>query len=249
MAAIHRSGTLTGRLEYEGEWAGWYRMNGDPFVDLVGPFYYQEVEDGSPVYGMKVEHRHLNGGGVMHGGALATFIDCALFAFAHTVTRQRMVTLSLRNDFIAPALHPIFCLRRSGHSSRSIWFAMYAKPGPIRAVRAQKDCLMPNCARFKTISMKTLPNAGCGTCECAGHERTPFHAAVSHGHGRNGISLRGKTAFRESEGNAGDRPALEADCLPPWLFKPGFFYRGVQTHIREIASILQEEIFPIQHPE
>ena len=114
MAAIHRSGTLTGRLEYEGEWAGWYRMNGDPFVDLVGPFYYQEVENGSPIYGMKVEHRHLNGGGVMHGGALATFIDCALFAFAHTVTRQRMVTLSLRNDFIAPAFADAL-LRCTGH--------------------------------------------------------------------------------------------------------------------------------------
>lgn len=103
MGEIYRSGALTGQLLHEGEWVGWYRMGGDPFVDLAGPFFYRMAEDGSPVYGMKVEHRHLNGGDAMHGGALGTFIDCALFAFARTVTDQRMVTLSLRSDFIAPA--------------------------------------------------------------------------------------------------------------------------------------------------
>lgn len=117
-------GILTGRLLTEGEWAGWRRMSGEPFVDLVGPFYHRDDHEGCPQFGMTVSARHLNSGGVMHGGAMTTFIDCALFAFARTVTEQRMVTLSLRNDFIGAAVEGerLHCIGRVTGKTGSMIF-------------------------------------------------------------------------------------------------------------------------------
>jgi uncharacterized protein (TIGR00369 family) len=85
-----------------GEWAGWLRADGDPFNAHVGPFY-QRDDDGRLVCSMRVEPRHLNGGGGLHGGALATFADYCLFAFAGLTGDSNAVTIVLNCDFVGAA--------------------------------------------------------------------------------------------------------------------------------------------------
>lgn len=89
-------------LVEEGDWATWRQMRGDPFMDLVGPFFYRAHDDGGVICAMRVEARHLNGGGALHGGAMMTFADFALFAFAERIAGSNVVTLSLAGDYMAP---------------------------------------------------------------------------------------------------------------------------------------------------
>ena len=66
-----------------GEWAGWTNWPDEPFEhDTAGPFYFRHDEKG-PVAAFRAERKHMNGGGVMHGGCLMTFADFALFAIAN----------------------------------------------------------------------------------------------------------------------------------------------------------------------
>jgi len=88
----------------EGEWAGWWRWQGDPFEERAGPFYEKELDDGTMVTAFRAEPRHMNGAGFMHGGCLMTFADSAIF----TIAREAMggshgVTLHLGADFLDPA--------------------------------------------------------------------------------------------------------------------------------------------------
>ena len=46
------------------------------FPSLVG-FHFLEWEEGRAVLGLQIETRHLNLGGVIHGGVLATLMDVA----------------------------------------------------------------------------------------------------------------------------------------------------------------------------
>ena len=88
----------------EGEWAGWHCWSArDPFEVLTGPFYSRLV-DGEPVCGMRVEDKHMNGLGGLHGGAMLTFADFALFAIS---ARPRgggpALTVNLSGDFLGSA--------------------------------------------------------------------------------------------------------------------------------------------------
>ena len=88
----------------EGPWAGWYSWSDtDPFEDVAGPFYSRLV-DSEPVCAMRLERRHMNGLGGMHGGAMMTFADFALFALS---SRARgggpALTVNLSGDFLGSA--------------------------------------------------------------------------------------------------------------------------------------------------
>lgn len=85
-----------------GEWAGWCVTEGDPFNAHVGPFYYKG-EGEALVGSMRVGPHHLNGGGGLHGGALATFADWSLFAFAGMTGDGSAVTIGLNCDFVGSA--------------------------------------------------------------------------------------------------------------------------------------------------
>ena len=66
--------------ETDGEFKGWLTWPHEPFEhDTVGPFYFKKI-DGEYVSRFRAEPRHMNMGGVMHGGCLMTFADFALFA-------------------------------------------------------------------------------------------------------------------------------------------------------------------------
>ncbi|MFC7335346.1 PaaI family thioesterase [Rhodocista pekingensis] len=89
-------------LVTEGPFAGWRSWSGrDPWETLTGPFYFRR--EGEAVRcAFRVEAKHLNGLGVIHGGCLMTFADFALFAIAHPlIGTGPAVTVSLHGDFIA----------------------------------------------------------------------------------------------------------------------------------------------------
>jgi uncharacterized protein (TIGR00369 family) len=88
----------------QGEWAGWGRYDTDPFETLTGPFYARRGDDGRMVCAFRAEPRHMNGGGFMHGGCMATFADYAIFMFAETeLAGSGSVTAQLTTEFLDSA--------------------------------------------------------------------------------------------------------------------------------------------------
>jgi uncharacterized protein (TIGR00369 family) len=88
----------------EGEWAGWsWYPGGDPYEDLAGPFYFRE-RDGRPVCAFRAEHKHMNGGGFMHGGCAMTFADFALFVIAReAIVGASTVTATFNGELVGTA--------------------------------------------------------------------------------------------------------------------------------------------------
>jgi uncharacterized protein (TIGR00369 family) len=88
-----------------GEWDGWTLIvGGDPYEDLSGPFYMRDEPDGTRRSAFKVETKHLNGSGNLHGGCLMTFADFSLFMIAHeTLQGVESVTVSLNGEFVGPS--------------------------------------------------------------------------------------------------------------------------------------------------
>lgn len=89
----------------EGEWAGWsWYPGGDPYEDLAGPFYFKVGDDGRPVCAFKAEHKHMNGGGFMHGGCVMTFADFCLFVIAREELKDHhAVTATFNGEFVGTA--------------------------------------------------------------------------------------------------------------------------------------------------
>lgn len=87
----------------EGPFAGWLTWSGgaDPYETAIGPFCYRL--DGERVRAAFQPRRdHLNGGGTIHGGALMSFADFALFAIAHKELRETSaVTMTCNCDFLS----------------------------------------------------------------------------------------------------------------------------------------------------
>ncbi|WP_428247681.1 PaaI family thioesterase [Ferrovibrio sp.] len=86
---------------------GW-KLQRDPenpgFTGLTGPFWARQEGDGLWAYAFQAQLKHLNGRGMVHGGMLMTFADQALGKTVyHAVDRQPCVTVSLNNQFVAPA--------------------------------------------------------------------------------------------------------------------------------------------------
>ena len=94
----------TPQLVADGEWAGWGRYETDPYENLTGPFYARRDESGQMVCAFRAERKHMNGGGNMHGGCMATFADYALFMIAdEALANSGSVTASLNCEFVDSA--------------------------------------------------------------------------------------------------------------------------------------------------
>lgn len=75
-----------------------------PFLDATGPFFYKPVENGF-VIGLRVNDRHTNASGTLHGGLVATLADIStgyVTSSSHTPP-LRMVTTSLCVDYVGTA--------------------------------------------------------------------------------------------------------------------------------------------------
>ncbi len=49
---------------------------GGPFVEEFGPLYTRVHDDGTITRGLRIDRRHLNLDGVVHGGVMMAFLDC-----------------------------------------------------------------------------------------------------------------------------------------------------------------------------
>ena len=87
----------------DGPWAGWRSWSArDPFEQLTGPFYSRLI-DGEAVCGLRLEPKHMNGLGGMHGGAMMTFADFSLFMISSRARGGPAVTVNLAGDFLGSA--------------------------------------------------------------------------------------------------------------------------------------------------
>ncbi len=83
--------------------AGWKPMPAEDYPALIGPFLARREGDGWR-YAFVAEQRHLNKGGVVHGGMLVSFADDALGGTVfEAVGRQPVTTVQLNTQFISPA--------------------------------------------------------------------------------------------------------------------------------------------------
>ena len=90
-------------VETEGEFAGWRTWSRDNFESHNGPFWHRMEDDGQIRAAFRVEKKHLNGVGNVHGGAFMAFADYCLFAFATPVLQGPGVTVSFGCEFLDAA--------------------------------------------------------------------------------------------------------------------------------------------------
>lgn len=87
-----------------GEFSGWWTWIRDNFEVHNGPFWHREEDNGDIRCAFRLEGKHINGSGAVHGGCLMAFADYCLFAISNKVLMyDRGVTLSLASDFIDAA--------------------------------------------------------------------------------------------------------------------------------------------------
>jgi len=89
----------------EGEFKGWVTWAGEAFEhDTAGPFYFKTDEQGA-VAAFRAEAKHMNQGGVVHGGCLMTFADFSLFAIAAEEMGEDGygVTVAFNSEFLSGA--------------------------------------------------------------------------------------------------------------------------------------------------
>ena len=92
-------------LVTEGEFKGWVTWAGEAFEhDTAGPFYFRTDDEGA-VAAFRAGEKHMNSGGVVHGGCLMTFADFALFAIAQEVFGDDGygLTVAFSSEFLSGA--------------------------------------------------------------------------------------------------------------------------------------------------
>lgn len=90
-------------VETEGEFKGWRTWSRDNFETHSGPFWHRVDENGRVKCAFRVEKKHLNGSGNVHGGCFMTFADYCLFALASSVLQRPGVTVSFASEFLDAA--------------------------------------------------------------------------------------------------------------------------------------------------
>ena len=87
----------------EGEFKGWRTWSRDNFETNNGPFWHRMEDDGRIRCAFRVEKKHLNGAGNVHGGAFMSFADYCLFATASPILQGPGVTLTFACEFLDAA--------------------------------------------------------------------------------------------------------------------------------------------------
>jgi uncharacterized protein (TIGR00369 family) len=90
-------------VETEGEFAGWRTWTRDNFETHNGPFWHRIDENGEVQCVFRVEKKHLNGSGNVHGGAFMSFADYCLFAMASSLLEASGVTVAFACEFLDAA--------------------------------------------------------------------------------------------------------------------------------------------------
>jgi acyl-coenzyme A thioesterase PaaI-like protein len=87
----------------EGEFRGWRTWSRDNFESHNGPFWHRMDDNGEIRSAFRVESKHLNGAGNVHGGCFMAFADYCLFAIASPVLEVPAVTVSFACEFLDAA--------------------------------------------------------------------------------------------------------------------------------------------------
>lgn len=87
----------------DGEFKGWRTWTSDPFLNDTGPFWHRVETSGAVRCAFRVQPKHLNGFGNVHGGCLVAFVDYCVFAIANHVLNGPGVTVSLSGEFLGAA--------------------------------------------------------------------------------------------------------------------------------------------------
>ncbi len=84
--------------------AGWVKQSfPDTFSARMGPLYFRDYAEKEPGVGFISEARHLNAGGIVHGGALLTLADMSLWDICRrAIGPFRAVTVTVNAEFIGP---------------------------------------------------------------------------------------------------------------------------------------------------
>jgi len=96
----------------------------DGYSALIGPFLSRREGDGWAC-GVQVERRHLNAGGVVHGGLIASLADHALGMLVwETLEREPCVTVQLDVQYVAAGREGDFLVVRGEviRATRSVVF-------------------------------------------------------------------------------------------------------------------------------
>ncbi len=112
------------RAAFDPQAEGWTPMVDRGFVDLVGPLWLRHEPEGTAC-GFLAEARHLNRGGIVHGGMLMTFADQAIgFASIEAAPEGRRVTIQLDTQFVAAVREGDFVVARCRvvRRTRSVMF-------------------------------------------------------------------------------------------------------------------------------
>ncbi|MGY3387580.1 uncharacterized protein (TIGR00369 family) [Bradyrhizobium sp. USDA 3311] len=101
----NNSMTLLKRAELKaatgGEFEGWRTSISDVFLDHAGPFWHRLQADGTVRCAFRVQKKHLNGAGNVHGGCFLSFADYCLFAISDALSNG--VTVFLSSEFLNAA--------------------------------------------------------------------------------------------------------------------------------------------------
>lgn len=73
------------------------------FFDHIGPVFYKKCADDVYLYGMRVDDRHTNPGGVAHGGLLYAFTDQFMGRAVSATSRRYCTTIKMAAEYLAPA--------------------------------------------------------------------------------------------------------------------------------------------------
>lgn len=80
---------------------------GGEFIRVNGPILLNKQAEGGPRLGFRVEPRHTNPAGILHGGMMASFCDMLLPICGHylspTLSRRFLPTINLQIDYLAPS--------------------------------------------------------------------------------------------------------------------------------------------------
>jgi acyl-coenzyme A thioesterase PaaI-like protein len=87
----------------EGEFAGWRTWTRDNFESHNGPFWHRIDDHGRMQCAFRVEKKHLNGAGNVHGGCFMAFADYCLFATASPILEGPGVTMTFACEFLDAA--------------------------------------------------------------------------------------------------------------------------------------------------
>ena len=114
---------------------------GGPYMQHNGPLYLRH-EAGRVRFGFRVEARHCNPMGNLHGGMMASFCDMLLPLSAHRtvaeVAHRFLPTVSLQLDYLAPRARGLLGRGRSDRAAHHAQSGVHPGPGHGRrnALRA-----------------------------------------------------------------------------------------------------------------